>query len=436
MTWREARWVRFSLAAVVYAIAVSAALARVGLLGYARNLRLSAHWVMTDFYSAAYYPVQALLRGDNPHNAEQFVRLYPVADSYPPYAPSNLLFHLPFALLPPVPAAVGYFVLTLLLALPLAYMALRLAGVEATKPRVLLLAGLVFLSRPGHWTLLLGQMSVLLTCATYFVLLYAFRFPALSGLAVLLTISKPTFGVPLLLLLWAWRRRRAVAIGVVTAALLNLPLVGILAEREGGVRRFFQVLIAGYAAWQALPTATPEISTDRVDATSLVSRFLGTPLGAPGQALLAIAIILGACAVLRLLVRHRDQPAQDLAVGIICITPILIGFHRGYDLVLLTAPFVTAVARGLPMQNGRALRGVFLTLFIIPAVNWLATDAVLHAWHPSHAVWLVICSINSVCLALLFLGYLRLGLLYHLRTPWVEGAPSPTPLEQGGGVPA
>jgi hypothetical protein len=38
------------------------------------------------------------------------------------------------------------------------------------------------------------------------------------------------------------------------------------------------------------------------------------------------------------------------------------------------------------------------------------------AWNPSHATWVIISSINSVCLAVLFLGYLGLGLQLYLRT--------------------
>jgi glycosyl transferase family 87 len=409
--------IKLALAVLLYVAAVGVALARVGFLDNVRRLRLSAGWVMTDFYTAAYYPVQSLLHGRNPYNSDQFMALYPVTDPYPPYAPSNLLFHLPFGLVPPVLAASAYFVLTSLLTLALARLALRLADVTATTPRVFLLAGMILLSRPGHWTLLLGQVAILLTCGTYFALLHGRQFPARSGVGLFLTFLKPTFGVPLALLMWAWDRRRAMAFGVILAVLVNLPLVAILAAREGGLPRFLQLLLAGYTGWQALPGVGPESAHDRVDAASLISRFLGAPLSNSNQALLTVIILVAAAIVLRLLSRHATPASRNLAVGIICLATSIVGFHRVYDLVMLTAPFLAVAVRGLPETSGRLLRPIFLTLFSLIAVNWLATGAVLDAWQPSRMGWLIVSSVNGLCLAVLLLGYLWLGVRYHLRGP-------------------
>jgi hypothetical protein len=70
-----------------------------------------------------------------------------------------------------MPAAIAYFGLTCLMSLGLAQIAVRLAGLQPLIHRVFLLAGGILLSRPGHWTLLLGQSAILLTCATYFAFL-------------------------------------------------------------------------------------------------------------------------------------------------------------------------------------------------------------------------------------------------------------------------
>jgi hypothetical protein len=96
---------------------------------------------MTDF--AAYNPVHAVLEGQTPYGRDS---------TFPPYAPLQLVVHLPFALLPPQAAAITYFLFTILLTLALALLALRLARVEVRPERVLALAGAVLLSRPGHWT--------------------------------------------------------------------------------------------------------------------------------------------------------------------------------------------------------------------------------------------------------------------------------------------
>ena len=182
MSQIDRRRLKLAMAALLYVGAVVAALARVFLLSSAGGVRLSARWVMLDFYSNQYYPVQALLDGVNPYDATRFMALYPAFHGYLPYAPMNLVLHLPFGLLPPVPAGIVYFILTALLAIVLAHLALRLASVSAGSRRVLLVAAAMLFSRPGQWALLLGQLSILLTLTTHAVLLDNSRSQLRSGL--------------------------------------------------------------------------------------------------------------------------------------------------------------------------------------------------------------------------------------------------------------
>jgi hypothetical protein len=218
-----ARWL-FALG--IFAAGVGAASMRVGLLGEAGSVRLSADWVMTDFYSAAYHPARAVLDGETPYARDS---------TYPPYLPLHLLIHLPFALLPPQAAGIAYYLFTILLTLALAHLALRLARLEPAGHRVLLLAGAVLLSRPGHWTLLLGQVSILLTVATYLVFAAERGPPVRAGAALGVTLLKVTYGLPLAVLLWAWRRGPIAAWGLGLAALVNLPLLVLLGARQGGI---------------------------------------------------------------------------------------------------------------------------------------------------------------------------------------------------------
>jgi hypothetical protein len=55
-------------------------------------------------------------------------------------------------------------------------------------------------SRPGQWNLLLGQPALELTLPTYAALYNARRAPGLSGLALAISMYKPTFGIPLAVL--------------------------------------------------------------------------------------------------------------------------------------------------------------------------------------------------------------------------------------------
>jgi hypothetical protein len=391
------------LASAIFALAVGFAVARVGFLTEAAGVRLSATWVMTDFYSTAYHPIHALLGGQS---------LYEQDGIYPPYAPGYLLLHFPFVLLPPRPAGIAYFLFTALFTLALAYLVLRLARLEPKRALVLMLAAAILFSRPGHWTLLLGQAGILLTVTAYLALLFGQTRPALGGWALTAALFKPTYGVPLALLLWAWGRRQTAALGVVLAAIVNLPLVALLAAREGGLRELIGEALQGYREWQSL--VNPAISHSRVDATSLISRFLGAPLSTLEQVLLAAAVLLLSAAVLRLLAKHATQSADAVAIGIICLATNLVGYHQGYDLVLLSAPFLAAAVPSSLPGIPRGLRAALIVLFSTLALNWAATESVLDAWQPSRPLWLMVASVNSLSLVALFLAYLTLGIRYYV----------------------
>jgi hypothetical protein len=277
-------------------------------------------------------------------------------------------------------------------------------------------AGTILLSRPGHWALLLGQPAILLTVLAYLAFLYGQTGPALAGLALSGALFKPNYGVPLALLLWAWGRARTAALGIGLAVLLNLPLLGLLAEREGGFIQLLSSARKGYQGWQNLPDVNPATSNTRTDAASLISRFLGTPLSSMEQALLAVAVLLLCVAVLRPLAKHRTPQADTLAIGIICLATNIVGFHRGYDLVLLSLPFIAAVVPGSLPAVSRGVRITIIALFSVLALNWAVTESVLAYWQPSRPEWLAATSVNGLCLVLLLGLYLALGTRYPVGT--------------------
>jgi hypothetical protein len=361
---------------------------------------------MTDFFSAAYKPVHAVLEGHTPYTRDR---------TFPPYAPTQLLVHLPFALLPPTAAAIAYFLFTILLTLALAVLALRLARVEVRLERVLVLAGAVLLSRPGHWTLLLGQVSILLSVLTYAIFVCERQKPTVAAWAVCGVLLKPTFGVPVAALLWAWGRRKIAALGVGLAILVNLPLIALYAAREGGVGPLLSVILGGYSGWQEIADVNPATSNTRTDIVSLISRFVGSPLSGIEQGILAGCILLLAGLVLRSLAKQPTEPARNIAVSLICLATSLVGFHRGYDLVLLTAPFMLAVVPGRLPADIHWIRPLTLVLFSVLALNWTATESVLAAWQLSRPGWLAATSLNGFCVLVLFLSYLSLGIRERLR---------------------
>jgi hypothetical protein len=414
--------IRTTAAVFLFAGAVAVALLRVGTRTEVGGLRLGAPLALNDFYSAVYYPVRAFLQGENPHDRERLHELYPQVEAYPPYLPFNLVLHLPFGLLPPRAAGITYFIFSALLTLPLALAALRLAGIPPSVRRVALLAALLLLSRPGHWTLVSGQHAILLTLLSYLALLHAKRSPIYSAIALGICMYKPTYGIPLAVLMLAAGYGRAVGIGLLVAGAVNLPPLLLLSARVGGLGLFARKLLAGYRDWQNLEGMDPGSSLDpitfnRIDLATFVGRFVGHAVSPALSVILTVVVLAATSLALRRLRKQPGRAAEDVSVALVCLGTLIAVYHMTYDLILLSAPLAALVARGVPTPAPAAGRVGFLVLYAIPALNWILTVSFLQAWQPAHPVWLAVASTNAFCLLVLFAGYLTLALSTTTRHP-------------------
>jgi hypothetical protein len=418
----------------VFGFALVLALLRVGLFTELGGIRFGARWAMLDFDSGAYYPVKAFLSGENPYDRQRFLSLYPVGDGFPPYPPFTLLFHLPFALLPHATAAAAYAAFTVGLMLLLARLALKETQGSATMTGVLLLAGVLLLTRPGHWNLVLGQRAALLTLGSYVALFKARRAPWVSGAGLMLATLKPTWGGPLAVLMLVRGDRAAVGAGAFLTAALNVPLLVVIVHRAGGIKTFLDRVTTGYRQWQGVSDVSPATSSVRIDAATTVSRFLGHPLGDGAQVLLVLLVIATSALAVRALKNERSPEAQDLTTGTICTAVLLCGHHVGYDFLLLTIPAMAVLFHGLPTTTHPYGRRIFLVLFAIPAFNWAATESVLNALQPSPVVWLAIASLNGIVLIAAFCGYLWLAARWSRSSTELlpGGHPVPSHLLLGG----
>jgi len=408
----------------IFGFAIVVALLRVGLFTEIGGVRFGAAWAMLDFDSGAYYPVRAFLEGENPYDRQRFLSLYPVADGFPPYPPFTLLFHLPFGLLPHATAEAAYALFTIVLMLLLARVALKETLGYATTTGVFLLAGILLLTRPGHWNLVLGQRAALFALASYVALFNARRSPWVSASGILVATLKPTWGIPLAILMFVRGERLAVAAGVGLILALNLPVLALIVHRAGGLAPFLERVTTGYHQWQDVSDVSPATSSVRIDAATTLSRFLGHPLGDPSQVLLTVLVIAVSGYAVYLLRKDRSTQAQDLTIGTVCTAVLLCGHHVGYDFLLLTVPALAVLFHGAPTLGQRyapTVRRLFLFLFTIPALNWAATASVLSALQPSPSVWLVISSLNGIALIAMFGGYLWLGSRWSAWSGLVPG---------------
>ncbi len=200
-----------------------------------------------DFYDTIYYPVRAVLDGGNPYDRPAYINQYPVQRPFPPYAPAFLLVHLPFGLFSPAVANWLYTGFMIMLAAVLIWLSMRYNGLRTNIATVLLIAALLLLSRPGRLNLVVGNVTLQMVIATYVALWEAPRRPWLSGVALAIALLKANYGVPLALLMLGMGAGRAVLAGTGWAVLMNLPFLGLLAHRAGGLWELGTMALAGLA---------------------------------------------------------------------------------------------------------------------------------------------------------------------------------------------
>jgi hypothetical protein len=362
-------------------------------------------WGLADFRDNAYYPVVALAHGDNPYDAATYTRRYPVGNSLPPYLPLTLALHAPLAILPLEWAELVHWLFTASLALPLAGLALAVCSARRDPTVLMVMAAVVLLSRPGHWNLVLGQSAMLLAVATFGALHCLHARPALSGVLLVVTSIKPSFGVPLAVLMTAMGGGRVVLPAAVVAVLVSLVVAVPLAEAAGGVQALAASMFATVSAFAAKVDVRATGDGFRVDLIGLVGRLCGREAGLVGELLMSAGILaIGVLAVLR--VRRSQRDEAHLAVSVTCVTVLMCMYHNAYDALLLVLP-VTAALTARRLRPWSSHPGVHLVLVVclaIPLVNYLASDTAMGILGATRGMgfWVAIMSVNGVALVLAF----------------------------------
>jgi hypothetical protein len=315
----------------------------------------------------------------------------------------TLLVHLPFGLLPFVPSAVAYFLVSVAVLLWLAHVTLRMCGLESSTAAIFALAFAMVISQPGQWTLFLGQCGALVTVAAYGALHLARRRPWLAGLCLSVAAIKPATGIPLALLMFATGDHLAVLVGAASAVLIGgIPLIPIV-RGAGGIGAFLASLSGAFAAFTANPSAAAATSPYRVDLAAVVSRLLGWSVGLDAEIVIMLAILAVSAVALRDLADRNDDDARLLSSSLVCVAVLVCAYHPSNEAFLLALPIVMAGRRCLAEGVGASpLEKVLLVAAAVPAANYLIMGSVVARMHPGGIVWLMATSLSGVALLVAF----------------------------------
>ncbi len=353
---------------------------------------------LCDFHNAVYFPGLAYARGENPYSST-YAAKYPVNREMSPYSPLLLPFSAVMGVLPLRLAEFVWYATNVTLILVLSAALLHIAGSRINATRVLLLSSLILATRVGQSNQILGQFGLYFTLLTLVAVRWARSNQNLSAIGVALASIKPTFGIPLVLMMLSGQKLRPAILGLLIATVgATLSFSWILLHEP------FEVLASFVQSHDAIASdqdVDPDSAWMRTDLTSVLARNLGLPSGLKMELLGMTIILIPACILLWKLskignscVTHSLEQAIVLSAIPMCI------YHLSYDLLVV----MPAVALGLSGQtfpkhkHSTAFQIAFVAFMTIPLVNYLSAYSVMERLQIDGLVREMVISLNALSL--------------------------------------
>jgi hypothetical protein len=361
-------------------------------------------WALQDFRDATYYPVVAFLDGVNPYDRPAYLDRYPVLLPFLPYSPLTLVVHLPFGLLSHGVSQIVYYGLSVGLSMLLAVVSLRMNGVRPTITSMCLLSAAVIASRAGHMNLSLGQTSLELVLATYVALYFGGSRDWTSGLGFVGATLKPTFGLPVLILMIASGFRRALIMGLAMTLVLTAVPTVLVMHAAGGPAELIESLLEGMESVDSDLVSSPVLSPGRIDGAALVARITGKSPGVAAQIAIFIAtMFVASCAIRKVRRRFVGAGTGAFCLGVAAVAMMVGIYQQTYNALLLVAPLTgLVVGRWAPegLEAPEWARWSLFGLMLVPVVNYAATFDVLDRLPSGSLVWFLAAGSNGLALVL------------------------------------
>lgn len=361
-----------------------------------------------DFRDVIYYPARAIREGVNPYDCRleplpdgqsRYRQRYPILNALPLYSPLTFALFFPFSFGSFPAAATAWVSFQLVLLVVFSYTALRLAGGQPSIGGTAFLASAILVTQAGRANFMGGETALPLAIGSLLAIALAGNHPWLAGFALALTSFKPTFGLPLGILLLAAGYYRTVLTGWLLGGVLAVGGLVLIFANSGDLADVPAILRHNQRVLESDPDGNALLSPIRMDAAGALQRFI--PLQGDLVSLFSSCMVLGiAYGALFVLGRNDSREAQLLRIAIVCVATISAMFHITYDAILLWGAIVCV---GLAPRSDWAsisLRWRLLVagLLLIPMVNVLGTKTVANYLSTTwlDAGWMFICTINGL----------------------------------------
>ncbi len=357
----------------------------------------------SDFHNGAYFPSLAFREGVNPYSSAAVDR-YLLTRSSPIYSPVVFIWHLPFSYMGLYEADIAFFVFNTAMIGLLAWMGIRMSGHRVRWGIWLMLSAILVYSRPGHVTLFTGYFTAELVIGTVIALHFASTRPFASGCGMLLASGKPTYILPLIVLMVCRRNYRAVIAGLVLCTIGGLVGLGWLvsfaspAEVVAGINE-------GRMALHDDPTEDPINTWTRLDSVGTISKVVGWKPNDGGYlSSMMFMLAIPGWVIFKVAANERNRGATGLTAMIVCLTILVSIYHHSYDSLLIAVPWIgLTFFRSIDQHElPDWARTVTAVLLAVPLANYLSTRVFQQKMglDPQGPVWEILTSANGVCLLL------------------------------------
>ena len=259
-----------------------------------------------------------------------------------------------------------------------------------------------------------GYFTVQLVIGTLMGLHYSRSKPWLAGIGMLLASGKPTYIIPLAILMFFRRDFKALTIGLIMCAVVAAAGIGWLSS-SSGLTAVIDGIRQGQAAFDEDPTELPVFIWTRLDAMGVLAKINQLkPSGMQYLVAMLITLIPIGLSIWRVRDKETNQESFGLTASIICLALLVSIYHHSYDAMLILPVWLALLMGGKPMFSWlyNWERWALFGLLTVPVVNYAATLRFREHFQIDNlsVAWNVLTSVNGVCLIVALLILLLVSL--------------------------
>lgn len=356
-----------------------------------------------DFHNGVYFPSLAFARGVSPYS-QHYAETYPVARQVPPYSPLIIALHVPFAVLPLRIAEICYFAFMIACVIAMAWILVS-DSVDISTSEIWTciwpVVAFIIWSRPGHVTLFNGYFTFELVVGALFAVSYARKHPWIAACGIAIASGKPTYFLPLVVLMTARGDYAAVTRGILLAFCGGLfSMLWMTGFSIPAISQIIHDVLGGQAVHMNEPFESPVASWIRIDIAAVIAKVINRDLNELVQiGCMCFLLVVPSVVLWRNRHRYQDGGITNLSGSTIAIMSIVSIYHNSNDAILLMAPIVgwAGMRWHCPAEN-RWLDCAIVLLLMVPMLSPFSTFTFIQRFELNPLSYQMITSSNAVAI--------------------------------------